>query len=60
MIEDLVPMFETWKAMEQLVEEGLVKNIGICNVGTSMLRDILSYAKVKPTVLQVEMHPYNT
>lgn len=60
MIEDLVPMFETWKAMEELVAEGLVRNIGVCNVGTSTLRDILSYAKVKPTVLQVEMHPYNT
>lgn len=60
MIEDLVPMFETWKAMEELVAEGLVRNIGVCNVGTSVLRDIMSYAKVKPTVLQVEMHPYNS
>jgi D-xylose reductase len=51
MIEDLVSMKETWRAMEKLVEEGLVKNIGVCNVGTTMLRDILSYAKVKPTVL---------
>jgi len=46
--------------MEELVSEGLVKNIGLCNTGVSMLRDILSYAKVKPTVLQVELHPYNT
>ena len=60
MIEDLVPMFETWKAMEELVAEGLVRNIGACNMGTAQIRDILSYAKVKPTVLQVEMHPYNT
>ena len=60
MIEDLVPMKETWRAIEKLVEEGLVRNIGVCNVGTTMLRDILSYAKIKPTVLQVEMHPYNT
>ena len=53
-------MRETWEAMEQLVKDGLVKNIGLCNVGTSTLRDILSYAKVKPSVLQVELHPYNT
>ena len=46
--------------MEELVNEGIVKNIGLCNVGTSSLRDILSYSKVKPSVLQVEMHPYNT
>jgi len=58
--EDPVPMRETWEAMEALVSEGLVKNIGVCNMGTSMLRDILSYAKVKPSVLQVELHPYNS
>ena len=42
---------ETWEAMEDLVREGLVKNIGMCNIGTSMLREVLSYAKIKPTVL---------
>ena len=46
--------------MEELVKEGLVKNIGACNIGVSLLRDVLSYAQVKPTVLQVELHPYNT
>ena len=50
---------ETWEAMEELVKEGLVKNIGCCNMGASMLRDVLSYAKVKPSVLQIELHPYN-
>ena len=58
MQEDNVPMHETWRAMEELVKEGLVRNIGLCNVGTSVLRDVLNYATVKPTVLQVEMHPY--
>lgn len=42
---------ETWEAMEDLVREGLVKNIGMCNIGPSMLREVLSYAKIKPTVL---------
>lgn len=60
MEEDNVPYRETWEAMEELVNEGLVKNIGCCNIGTAMLRDVLSYAKVKPAVLQVELHPYNT
>ena len=46
--------------MEELVQEGLVKAIGMCNIGVSLLRDVLSYAKVKPAVLQVELHPYNT
>lgn len=42
------------------MKEGLVRNIGVCNIGVSQLRDIINYAKVKPAVLQVEMHPYLT
>src|SRR3954466_9162494 len=55
-----VPISETWQAMEELVAAGLVKNIGVSNFGTSLLRDMLSYAKISPAVLQVEMHPYLT
>lgn len=53
-----VPMSETWAAMETLVSTGLVKNIGLCNVNTAGLRDVLSYARIPPAVLQVERHPY--
>jgi D-xylose reductase len=60
MEEDNVPLEETWRAMEALVEEGLVRNIGVSNMGTSLIRDICNYAKIKPSVLQVEMHPYHT
>lgn len=55
-----VPISETWGAMEQLVADGFVKNIGVCNFGTSLLRDLLSYAKTPPAALQVELHPYLT
>jgi D-xylose reductase len=55
-----VPLADTWGAMEELLRAGLVKRIGVCNLGTSMLRDLLSYATVRPAVLQVEMHPYLT
>ena len=55
-----VPISETWQAMEELVAAGLVKNIGVSNFGTSLLRDMLSYAEIRPSVLQVEMHPYLT
>jgi len=53
-----VPIHETWGAMERLVDQGLVKNIGVSNFGTSLLRDVLSYARIRPAVLQVESHPY--
>lgn len=58
MIEDVgVSYQETYQAMEKLHEEGLVRNIGGCNITVSMIREILCYAKVRPAVLQVELHP---
>lgn len=55
-----VPIQETWQAMEELVDEGLIKNIGICNFTTGLMSDLLSYARIRPSVLQVELHPYLT
>jgi diketogulonate reductase-like aldo/keto reductase len=52
-----VPISETWGAMEELVAAGLVRNIGVCHFGVSLLRDLLSYAKIRPAVLQTELHP---
>lgn len=53
-----VPLLETWQAMEELVDRGLVKHIGVSNFGTSLIRDLLSYTRIRPSVLQVESHPY--
>lgn len=55
---DLVSLAETWSAMESLVQAGLVRHIGVSNMGTALLRDLLSYAAIRPAVLQVELHPY--
>ena len=55
-----VSMQETWQAMEGLVESGLVKNIGLCNVNCQLLREMLTYTKIRPSVLQLESHPQLT
>jgi D-xylose reductase len=55
-----IPIRETWQAMEQLVREGKVRNIGACNFNVSLLRDLKSYAEIAPAVLQVELHPLLT
>jgi D-xylose reductase len=55
---DSVPIIETWQAMEELVGLGLVKSIGISNFCISLIRDLLSQCKIRPSVLQVESHPY--
>lgn len=52
-----VPLADTWAAMEELVDAGLVRRIGVCNYGVSLLRDLLAGARIPPAVLQVEMHP---
>lgn len=44
---------DTWKAMEKLVEKGLVKAIGLSNFNSRQIDDVLSVATVKPAVLQV-------
>mmetsp|Transcript_40689 Transcript_40689/g.46783 ORF Transcript_40689/g.46783 Transcript_40689/m.46783 type:complete len:308 (+) Transcript_40689:64-987(+) len=56
---DYVPLSETWKAMEQLVDQGLVKSIGISNFNVQLILDLICYARIKPAVLQIEMHPYH-
>lgn len=57
---DPVPYLETWGAMEDLVDAGLVKNIGVSNVTISLLREVLTSCRIRPIAQQVEMHPYLT
>jgi D-xylose reductase len=57
---DSVPISETWGAMQELVRAGLCKRIGVSNFGVALLRDLLSVASIRPSVLQVELHPYLT
>lgn len=53
-------MGATWKAMEETVDKGLVKSIGVCNFSTQLLRQLLSTCRLRPSTLQVEMHPHNS
>lgn len=55
-----VSLRETWEAMENLVEKGLVKSIGVSNFSTQLILELLSFAKIRPAVNQIEVHPYNT
>ena len=48
---------ETWRAMEKLADEELVRHIGVSNVTIPKLRLILRDAKIKPAVNELELHP---
>lgn len=57
---DRVPLAETWAGMEELVRDGLVRQIGVCNYNSGLLSDLMAYATIKPSVLQIESHPFLT
>ncbi|CDS12710.1 hypothetical protein LRAMOSA04896 [Lichtheimia ramosa] len=52
------PMQDCWREMEKIAESGKAKNIGISNFNVQLILDLLTYANIKPAVLQVELHPY--
>jgi diketogulonate reductase-like aldo/keto reductase len=52
-----VPIIDTWREMEKLVKEGLVRSIGVSNFTIPMLEDLLSKCEIPPAVNQVEIHP---
>ncbi|KAJ7521798.1 hypothetical protein O6H91_19G068500 [Diphasiastrum complanatum] len=47
----------TWQALEKCVEKGLVHAIGVSNFSVEKLTSLLDYAKIVPSVNQVERHP---
>lgn len=48
---------ETWRAMEELQQQGKVKSIGVSNFFPVHLEALLEHARVKPAVNQIEFHP---
>jgi len=53
-----IPLHITWEKMEDCVKKGLSKSIGVSNFNVQILLNLLSYAKIKPAVNQIELHPY--
>ncbi|WP_062104378.1 aldo/keto reductase [Bacillus niameyensis] len=49
---------ETYKALEKLYKDGRTKAIGVCNFEIEHLERIMKECEIKPSVNQVECHPY--
>ncbi|XP_021921712.1 alcohol dehydrogenase [NADP(+)]-like isoform X2 [Zootermopsis nevadensis] len=47
-----------WKAMEQQVDSGHARSIGVSNFNISQLEKIVGAARICPATLQVELHAY--
>ena len=56
--DDGVTLFDTWKAMESLVDHGRCRAIGLSDITLDGLLPLYESARIKPAVVQVESHPY--
>lgn len=50
--------YGSWRAMEELYQEGKIRAIGVCNFYPERLADLCLNAKVIPAVNQIECHPF--
>src|SRR6201996_4088265 len=53
-----ITLLDTWMAMEELVDGGRCRAIGLGDVGLKDLVPLYEAARIKPSVIQVESHPY--
>jgi alcohol dehydrogenase (NADP+) len=53
-----VPLSETWQAMQDVQNKGLVKHIGTSNFSQKKLQALINLGGQKPEMNQVELHPY--
>jgi len=56
--DDGVTLIDTWRALESLVDHGTCKAIGLSDITLEQLLPLYDSARVKPSVVQVESHPY--
>lgn len=50
--------YGSWRAMEELYEEGRIRAIGVSNFSPARLLDLCKNARVRPMVDQIERHPH--
>lgn len=46
-----------WKQCEQLVDEGVVKHIGMSNMTIPKLEAVLPHCRIQPAAIEMELHP---
>lgn len=51
---------DTWKAMEEILRSGKAKAIGVSNYGVHHLKELFANCKIRPSVNQIQLHPFGT
>lgn len=52
-----VPLASTWEGMEEAVEAGITRHIGLSNFSATKIEPLLHHARIRPEVNQIERHP---
>jgi diketogulonate reductase-like aldo/keto reductase len=50
-------VYGSWRAMEEVYQEGRVKSIGVSNFQPDRIMDLILHNEVVPAVNQIELHP---
>lgn len=56
--DETIEPVETWAAFEELKKLNLVRSLGVSNWNSIQLHSLLASCSIKPTVNQIECHPY--
>ena len=56
--QNIGDVFGTWRAMEELYEEGKVNAIGVCNFTETRFTNLALHSNIKPMVNQIEINPF--
>jgi len=49
---------DSWRAMEEILKSGRARSIGVSNYGVHHLQELFRNCSVKPSVNQIELHPW--
>ena len=56
--QPLGDIFGAWRALEEAQKAGKIRSIGVSNMNSGRLADLIANSDVVPAVNQVEMHPF--
>lgn len=56
--QPLGDIYGAWRAMEELLDEGKVRAIGVSNLNIGRLVDLAMHNRITPHVSQIEIHPF--
>lgn len=50
--------YGSWRAMQNLLDQGLIRAVGVCNFYPDRLVDLIDHNEITPAVNQIETHPF--